>query len=75
VSSNPNVAHTDEPASLYHSYLVRLWRSNTQNDWRASAQCVQSGRTVAFGDLESLYAFLQHEIRGGSSPDGAEVSQ
>ncbi|MEZ4734669.1 MAG: hypothetical protein R3E79_46855 [Caldilineaceae bacterium] len=46
----------------YRSYLVRFWQSNEQGDWRASAQCVQSGSTLLFGDVESLLAFLQQEF-------------
>jgi len=57
-------------ASAYHSYLVRFWQSNAQGDWRASAQRVQTGNTVLFGNVESMLAFLQTEIMGGPSPDG-----
>lgn len=52
--------------SVYRSYLVRFWQSNEQGCWRASAQCVQSGSTVHFGDVASLVAFLQMEISGMS---------
>ncbi len=47
----------------YRSYLVRFWQSNKQGCWRASAQCVQTGNTVLFGDVENLLAFLQTEIK------------
>lgn len=50
--------------NTYRSYLVRFWQSNEQGCWRASAQCVQSGNTVLFGDVASLLAFLQMEISG-----------
>lgn len=50
------------PASHYRSYLVRFWQSNEAGCWRASAQCVQSGSTLLFGDVVSLLAFLQSEI-------------
>lgn len=46
----------------YRSYLVRFWQSNEQGCWRASAQCVQTGNMVLFGDVEHLLAFLQTEI-------------
>lgn len=49
--------------NTYRSYLVRFWQSNDQGCWRASAQCVQSGNTVLFGDVASLLAFLQTEIQ------------
>lgn len=51
------------PRSAYRSYLVRFWQSNEEGHWRASAQCVQSGHTVLFGDIERLLAFLQSEIK------------
>ena len=51
------------PANTYRSYLVRFWQSNQQGSWRASAQCVQTGNTVLFGDVESLLVFLQAEIQ------------
>ena len=51
-------------ASGYRSYLVRFWQSNEQGNWRASAQCVQTGNTVLFGDVASLLTFLQTEVQG-----------
>lgn len=50
-------------ASAYHSYLVRFWQSGEQGGWRASAQCVQSGNTVLFADVDQLLAFLQRQVR------------
>ena len=46
----------------YRSYLVRFWHSTEQGAWHASAQCVQTGSTVRFGDVASLLAFLQTEV-------------
>ena len=48
--------------STYRSYLVRFWQSSTEGGWRASAQCVQTGNTVLFGEIEQLMTFLQTEI-------------
>ena len=50
--------------SGYRSYLVRFWQSNDHGCWRASAQCVQTGNTVLFGDVASLLTFLQTEVQG-----------
>ena len=63
---------TDSPtsrqtANAYRSYLVRFWQSNEQGCWRASAQCVQTGNTVLFGDVASLLTFLQTETTGKPS--------
>lgn len=57
------------PAGVYRSYLVRFWQSNEQGRWRASAQCVQTGSTLRFGDVESLLTFLEAEVMGSLSDD------
>ena len=57
----------------YRSYLVRFWQSTEQGAWHASAQCVQTGSTVRFGDLASLLAFLQVEITGSPPVHDAGV--
>ena len=43
----------------YRSYLVRLWRDNDQEAWRASARSVQSGEEVRFATIEALFAFIE----------------
>ena len=48
--------------NTYRSYLVRFWQSSAEGGWRASAQCVQTGNTVLFGEIEQLLTFLQTEI-------------
>lgn len=61
--------------SAYRSYLVRFWQSNELGCWRASAQCVQSGNTVLFGDVASLVAFLQMEIQRNSSEVDSKTAE
>lgn len=58
-------------SNAYRSYLVRFWQSHEQGCWRAAAQCVQTGKTVLFGDVASLLAFLDREIQSQSSADQA----
>jgi hypothetical protein len=58
----------------YRSYLVRFWHSTEQGAWHASAQCVQTGSTVRFGDVQSLLAFLQGEVTGTPGTQAAGVS-
>jgi len=53
----------------YRSYLVRFWQSTEHGDWHASAQCVQSGNTVLFGDIEQLLAFLHTEFKPKENQD------
>jgi hypothetical protein len=57
------------PSNAYRSYLVRSWQSTEQGCWRASAQCVQTGHTRLFGDLERLLAFLHSEIKPKENQD------
>ena len=54
---------SDLISNTYRSYLVRFWQSNEQGCWRASAQCVQTGNTVLFGEIAQLLAFLEAEIK------------
>ncbi len=56
-------------SNAYRSYLVRFWQSDEQGCWRAAAQCVQTGHTVLFGDIERLLAFLQSEIKHKEKQD------
>ncbi len=58
----------------YCSYLVRFWQSTEQGAWHASAQCVQTGNTVRFGNVAGLLTFLQAEILGLPG-DGAADGQ
>ncbi|HRW10541.1 MAG TPA: hypothetical protein P5121_35805 [Caldilineaceae bacterium] len=55
---HPNNLETN----FYRSYLVRFWQSNAQGNWRAAAQCVQTGDTKLFRDRESLLAFLRTDF-------------
>ena len=64
------VQHGALTANIYRSYLLRFWQSNEQGCWRASAQCVQTGETVRFGDVESLFAFL-HTVIDKKGGEGA----
>lgn len=50
----------------YRAYLVRLWRDNPNEPWRASAQSVQSGELLRFATLQELFSFL--EIHTGDTP-------
>jgi hypothetical protein len=60
-------------ATSYRSYLVRFWQSHEQGCWRASAQCVQTGNTVLFGDVASLLIFLQIETNGQTTAHEADI--
>jgi hypothetical protein len=66
---------TTQVTGVYRSYLVRFWQSNEQGAWRASVQCVQTGSTVLFGDVEGLFAFLRTAVAGQISVSEVNGSQ
>lgn len=49
----------DTPIGHYQSYLVRLWQAHGHAEWRASARHIQTGETIHFATLASLFAFLE----------------
>ncbi len=61
---------SEEPA-MYHSYLLRLWRTSSQSNavWRASLESAQSGERRGFADLESLLAFLEAQTDADGRAD------
>ncbi|MFN8487411.1 MAG: hypothetical protein U0350_07440 [Caldilineaceae bacterium] len=63
-----NLSKPRKTSRFYHSYLVRLWQDDTQTTWRALAQSVQTGETIHFADLESLFAFLQAQTLSETLP-------
>jgi len=50
------------PNPHYHSYLLRLWRDNSNHPWRASLQSTATGEKLAFADLLTLLAFLVEQL-------------
>lgn len=44
---------------MYRAYLVRLWRDDPSEPWRASAQSAQSGELICFATLQELFTFLE----------------
>jgi len=61
---------SEEPA-MYHSYLLRLWRTRSQSNavWRASLESAQSGERRGFAGLESLLAFLEAQTDADGRAD------
>jgi hypothetical protein len=49
---------TGGPSSIYHSFLLRVWRESEQGAWRASLENVTTSERHSFPNLVSLYAFL-----------------
>lgn len=55
----------DEKAT-YRSYLLRLWREETNHGiaWRASLESAQTGEQLHFASLHELIAFLLAQTAG-----------
>lgn len=45
----------------YDSYLLRIWRGNSQNQWRWMLQNIRTGEHKGFRDLHALVQFLDAE--------------
>ena len=50
-----------EETKRYASYLLRVWRSETQGKacWRVSLEDTRSGKRQGFADLADAFAFLE----------------
>ena len=46
----------------YHAYLIRLWREDEQQPWRAELVSPQSGEARRFATPEQAYAYLQQKL-------------
>ncbi len=49
----------------YHSYLLRLWQTDSGKEgvWRASLEIPGSGDRQGFASLEALINFLETQIK------------
>jgi hypothetical protein len=55
----------------YRSYLLRLWRAERQDAWRASLQCTATAQLLHFADVEAMLAFLVAELAAAGDDAGA----
>ncbi|MBE2198291.1 MAG: hypothetical protein IAE79_06745 [Anaerolinea sp.] len=46
----------------YHAYLIRLWREDKQQPWRAELVSPQSGEARRFATPQQAYAYLQQKL-------------
>lgn len=67
------IQHTHK-ANNYHSYLLRLWRAETDEggNWRASLETVGSGEKRGFAQLEKLFLFLEQAHQDAAAPPNAQ---
>ena len=61
--------HENRVGRDYLSFLLRLWRADNQDTWRASLQSAATARIIHFADVESMIAFLITEL--AAEADGA----
>ena len=55
----------------YLSFLLRLWRGEKQDTWRASLQSTATARIIHFTDVEAMIAFLVAELAAEADDAGA----
>lgn len=55
----------------YLSYLLRIWKDNSDEEWRATLQDVFSGDSLHFATLPELYANLKEKT--SKNKEGMEV--
>ncbi len=55
----------------YQSYLLRLWRAERQDAWRASLQSTATAQLLHFADVEAMIAFLVAELAAAVDDAGA----
>ena len=46
----------------YHAYLIRLWRDDQQQPWRAELVSPHTGETLGFATPEHLFSFVRQQI-------------
>lgn len=50
--------------SDYHAYLIRLWRDETQQPWRAELVSPHTGEARRFATPEQAFRYVQEQIAG-----------
>lgn len=46
----------------YHAYLIRFWRDNDRQPWRATLVLTQTGEKRSFASVAQLLAFLADQM-------------
>ncbi|MFQ5399783.1 MAG: hypothetical protein ACE5E7_09320 [Anaerolineae bacterium] len=52
--------------SDYQAFLLRLWRDDEQQPWRASLEDPHTGEQCGFANLEQLFAYLKEQTASGT---------
>jgi hypothetical protein len=48
--------------SDYHAYLIRLWRDDKQQPWRAELVSPHTGEAQRFASSEQLFTYVQQQM-------------
>jgi hypothetical protein len=56
----------DQPQNRYHSFLIRLWLEDRDDEvgaeWLIELESIQSGQKYRFPDLEAMLQFFRDQI-------------
>lgn len=55
--------------SNYHAYLLRVWRENDAEPWRATLENPHTGERLAFAGADRLLAYLSGQLPPAAPPD------
>lgn len=58
------------PGNTYQAYLLRIWQDTPNSPRRFSLEHAGTGKRYGFADLESLFSFLNQEIRSHDTRKG-----
>ena len=64
----------DTKSNLYYSYLLRVWRVNSQPPrWQVSLRDARTGESFNFADLQQLKNFLDQRIDNNNPQEKSQV--
>lgn len=61
------MSRSDHRQPEYQAYLLRLWRDDARQSWRASLQSTATGQRFHFGSIDELFAYLDARMGAGNS--------
>jgi hypothetical protein len=65
---------SDQKSDLYYSYLLRVWRVNSQPPrWQVSLRDARTGESFNFADLQQLKNFLDQRIAENNPQDENQI--
>lgn len=56
--------------SDYHAFLIRLWRDDKQQPWRAELVSPHTGEARRFASPEQLFIYVQQQMENERKPPG-----